>query len=370
MVRVKDIMSSNVISVSSDDTLSSALSKMKKYRLNQMPVIDDELKGMLLLKKIVTTNIDPFTANAGSFAVPATMIDANLSAEEAAKLLLGSSFRALPVTEKGVIAGIISETDLIRNAKISDDISTLAVECEYAGKDDDIGKIKKIMAYKNVSRVPVVDNGKIIGVVSTLNLIDVMMGEKHFRSMGKSMSSGTKEPIPADKIKVESVMSAPVVIEKSCPSGKIIKLLSENEEVFIQDSVPYIITPKDMLEAMAKSKENGIYVQITNLHNEDSLTQARIDSATTRFVKKIGSMMDIQTLIVHIERHEKQGKNIRYDIRARLLTPYGLKVSNAQAWDAVSAVNDALHNLEIEILKKYGKKKDHEKGKKSKAMRR
>lgn len=370
-MQVKDIMSSNIISVSSDDTISIALTKMKKYRLNQLPVIDDGLKGMLLLKKIVTTDIDPSSAKAGNFIVPTTMIDANMPEEEAARLLLGSGFRALPVTEKGTVVGMISETDLLKNVKITENVNSLAVQCDYVGKNDDIGKVKKIMSYKNVSRVPVVENGELVGVVSTLELIDVMMGGKQgFRSMGKSITSGTKDPLPTDKIKAETVMKKPVVIERESSAKEILKLLSQNEEIFIQDSVPYIITPKDLLEVIAKSREKGVYVQITNLHNEDSFTQSKIDSATTRFVKKIGSMMTIQSLIVHIERHEKQGKNVRYDIRARLLTPFGLKVSHSQGWDATSAIQDALDNLETEITKKYSRIKSHELQKKSKALRR
>lgn len=372
---VKDIMSANVISVSSDDTISNALSKMKKYRLNQLPVIDDGLKGMLLLKKIVTTNIDPSTAKAGNFIVPATMIDANMPTEESARLLLNSGFRALPVTEKGKVIGMISETDLIKTLRISGSLDSMAVECECVSKDDDVGKVKKIMAYRNVSRVPVVDNEKIVGVVSTLDLIDLLLkgksGKSGFHGQDKSLTdSGYKEIVSIDKIKAEMMMSKPVLVERGAPAKEIIKLLTENEEVFIQDSVPYILTPKDLLEAVARSAEKGVYVQVTNLHNEDSFTQAKIDSGTTRFVQKISSMMNIQSLIVHIERHEKQGKNIRYDIRARLLTPFGLKVSHSQGWDVVTAVQDALDNLETEITKKYSKVKSHEPQKKSKAMRR
>ncbi len=371
-MKVKDVMSKDIISAGSNDSISSALSKMKKYRLNQLPVIDDELRGMLLLKRIVTTNIDPSTSEVGNFAVPITAIDADATTEEAAKILLSSGFRAVPVMKKGIIVGIISETDLVKTAEISGNVSALAAECEYVSKDDDLGKVKKIMAYKNVSRVPVVDKGKIIGVVSTLELIDVMMGGKQgLRSMGKSTTSGTKEPVSIDKIKAETAMIKPVVIEKNISAKEALKLLTENEEVFIQDSVPYVLTPKDLLEVMARSKEKGIYVQITNLHNEDSFTQAKIDSATTKFVQKIGGIMsDIQSLIVHIERHEKQGKKTRYDIRARLLTHFGLKVSHSQGWDAVTAIQEALDNLETEIMKKYGKTKSHALEKKSKAMRR
>lgn len=369
---VKDIMSKNVISAGSNDSVSSALSKMKKYRLNQLPVIDNKLEGMLLLKRIVTTDIDPSTSKVGGFAVPMTAIDADATSEEAAKALLNSGSRAMPVMKKGIVIGIISETDIIKTASISDDLSALAAECEYVSKNDDLGKVKKIMAYKNVSRVPVIDNGKIVGVVSMLELIDVMLSWKQgLRSMGKSTTSGTREPVSIDKIKAETAMIKPVVIEKNIPAREILKLLTENEEVFIQDSVPHVLTPKDLLEVITRSKEKGVYVQITNLHNEDSFTQAKIDSATTKFVQKIGGIMsDIQSLIVHIERHEKQGKKTRYDIRARLLTHFGLKVSHSQGWDAVTAIQEALDNLETEILKKYGKVKSHEAEKKSKAMKR
>ena len=81
-------MAKNVVSVSPDETLSSALTKMKKYRVHQLPVIDgNNMKGMLLLKKIMTKDIDAAKARVSSFMTSTSIIGSNETAEKAAEFL-------------------------------------------------------------------------------------------------------------------------------------------------------------------------------------------------------------------------------------------------------------------------------------------
>ncbi len=367
-MKVKDVMETNVISVKPDETIGSALSKMKKNKLNQLPVIGKRPEGMLLLKKIITKDLDPAGTKVTNVTSQMTPVSKEDDIVRAAELIILSGQRALPVVENENVIGIISETDILKVADrfnldlIAEDIMTM---CEYAGKDDDIGKIKKIMVYHNVSRVPIVDGGKIIGVVSTLDLVDVALGRKETLEGGLRRKA-SKEMVPVEKTPASSVMSEAVVISKSAVITEIAEKLLSYEEVFVEEGGISVVTPKDIIELVAKGVQKGAYVQITNLKGEDPLAVAKIEEKAAELTKKIGHMADIQSFVIHVDRHDKGGKP-RYDVRTRLfISSSGLFVSKASGWDLVTLVQEAVDKLEREILKKHDIIAHHEKAKKSK----
>lgn len=369
-MKVKDIMTTNVIYVTPDETVSSALAKMKKSNLHQLPVIDKDLEGVLLLKKIVTKDINAANTKVSALTSQATPANPEDDIRRAAELIILSGQRALPVVERNKLIGIISETDIMRaigpmdvNYKTQDVMSP----CEYVSKDDDIGKVKKMMSYNNVSRVPVVEDGRIVGVVGTLDLVDLILRKEPMRGGGKQQ--GTKEIISIDKTPVDSVMKQPKIVEKTTRVKKLAELLFSNGEVFVEDNGRiYVITPKDLVELVAKGSQAGAYVQITNLKDEDPLVVAKMQEKAAEFIKKIGHLAQIQSFVIHIDRHEKGGKP-RYDIRVRVLTPF-LFVSKSSGWNLVSITQEAIDNLEREVMKKHDRTAHHEKAKKSKELMR
>ena len=362
-------MAKNVVSVSPDETLSSALTKMKKYRVHQLPVIDgNNMKGMLLLKKIMTKDIDAAKARVSSFMTSTSIIGSNETAEKAAEFLLQSGQRALPVIEKEKVIGIISETDLIRNIDTDITVEKIMTKCSCVEKKDDIGKVKKIMNYENISRVPIVDNSKVVGIIGMLDLIDIALGKQAYGAKGMG-GKAYGEPISMNRMTVETVMKKPIIIEKTKKISEIAGLLGKNEEVLIENGDVYIISPKDILELASRPKKTA-YVQITNLGEEDDFVAGKIWQAAEEFVKKIGKFLEPQSLVIHIDRIHKHENKAHYFIRARILTPFGLFVSKADGWELPTATQEALNKLEREIIKKHGKISHHEAEKKSKMMRR
>ncbi len=369
---VKDLMNTNIISVLPGDSISAALSKMKLNRVHQLPVIDKELKGILVLKKIITKDIDPSLTKVESLMLPATVLSPELDVRDAAERILLSGFRALPVVKNNRLVGVLSETDLMRAAggmNLRHNIDSIRAECDAASIKDDLGKIKKIMAYKNVSRVPIIENGHIVGSIESMNLIDIIMRNEPLRVGGRL--KGAKEKISIDRTPVAGIMKEAAIVDNKMPITKAAELLATKEELFVEDAGRfYVITPKDVTELIAKGEKEGVYVQIANLGDIDPVTNAKIENKVAEFVRKMGRIIsNLHSFVVHVERHEKGGRT-RYDIRTRLLTPMGLYVSKSTGWELLNVFQDAMNNLEREILKKHGKMMKREEAKKAKQMRR
>ncbi len=92
---------------------------------------------------------------------------------EVAKLLGERRIGAIPITDGEKICGIMSERDVVRGIAIrgggvlADDVSTLMTKSVVTcTKDDTIYELMKMMTERRIRHVPVVDDGKLIGMMS------------------------------------------------------------------------------------------------------------------------------------------------------------------------------------------------------------
>jgi len=373
-MRVEEIMVKDAKLISPDAIVTKAFGIMKNNRIHQLVVLDGKnLLGMIELKKLVTGDMDPHKTKIQNYVTKTPIIGPKENVEKCIELLLNSGSRAMPVVDRGIVVGIISETDIIKHAKktaaFNNPAKGLSTRCVYAEKSDSVGKIKHMMLQNNVSRVPVLDNGKIIGIVDTLDLIRVFEAMDKFETHGRDF--GLKDKIHLESAPAETIMSKTNVLGTDATIGDVIEGLKHNEGVIIGNGDVCIVTPKDILELFVTKPKKGIYVQITGLHNEDTELAALLDKETDTFVKKMGKFMNnIEYLFIHVERMHKAGKNIKYSVRTRFSTPIGLFVSHAWGWNALNIAQEAINKLEDEVTKKHEKLQDHYRARKTKMFRR
>ena len=358
---VKDFMNKNVIYCEPNESISQALSKMKKYKIHQLPVLENkELKGILILNKIITREIDPTMTKVSTLMIPSPKIKPDASVEEAIELILGANLRAVPVFDYE-LKGMISEQDLMKPVKPEGKISI--EECYHVEEDDNIGKVKDLIIHKNISRVPVVKEGKFIGVVGTLEMIKVLEGKKRFEARaGRMKDSGYKEGhrVHLDKTSVKAVMREPIILKKDYEIGDIIKILQNNEEVLLENGVLGIITPKDILRLTVKPKKFS-YVQVTGAENESSAVIEKIHQSSSELIQSLSRSIELQPMKIHIKRHKKLGPKIKYSLHIELPTSIGVFVSTKTHGlgksysDLSTLVQKAMHNLEKEVRKKLQK---------------
>jgi CBS domain-containing protein len=360
-MKVEEIMVKDIKYVSSDDYISKALGTMKAKRIHQLLVMDNnKLSGILELRKIVTKDIDPSSTKVHTILSNAPTIRKDESVEKCAEILLTSGFRAIPVVEKNKVIGIVSETDILKVASnfidMNADAGIISSKCIYAEKTANIGTVKKLMLDKNVSRIPIVDKDKVIGVVETLDMIKFMEGRETLEARGgKIKKIGSKEKIGINSMSVMSLISQPAVLSGGKKIKDIVTILQKNEEVIIQDAGVCIVTPKDILEMIVSKPKKGVYVQITGMQHESSEFQAKTDQTVDEFVQRMGKMIrDIDYLFIHVDSMNKGGKT-KYSMRIRFMTPFGLFVSHAWGWNPIEAMQSSFNKLQTEIMKKHDK---------------
>lgn len=115
---------------------------------------------------------------------PVIVTTPDASAFDTARQLLSHRITGMPVVERdGTVRGIITEADILRiqvrgtrlqALQVKDLMSpeTVAVDAEAT-----LDEVKKLLMEYHILRVPVIENGELVGIISRSDLIKAMIEE-------------------------------------------------------------------------------------------------------------------------------------------------------------------------------------------------
>ncbi|RLF29589.1 MAG: CBS domain-containing protein [Thermoplasmata archaeon] len=119
-VLVKEAMKANPVIVKPDMTVLEAARLMRKQKIGNVIVVEKKQPiGILtesdILKKIVAENKNPDDVQVKDvMSTPIIVVDPYKTVEEAMKIMDRSNIRRLPVIENGKLIGIITQKDISR----------------------------------------------------------------------------------------------------------------------------------------------------------------------------------------------------------------------------------------------------------------
>lgn len=122
LIIVRDIMSRNIKTVRPDDTALDAVRKMNKFRIGSVIVVNSGRPvGIIternILQEIVEPRHDPATVKAKDIMTrPLITVDPHTAVDEAAKIMATKTIKTLPVVDKDKILGIVTSSDIVRNS--------------------------------------------------------------------------------------------------------------------------------------------------------------------------------------------------------------------------------------------------------------
>jgi len=110
------------------------------------------------------------------------------SARDLAIQMLMGGFSGIPITERdGTVVGIVSELDIIRALRAGKPLDTITAaeimttEVITVNADATVEEIMEIMDKKQIVRVPVLEDGKLVGVVSRPDVLRAALEPKFMR---------------------------------------------------------------------------------------------------------------------------------------------------------------------------------------------
>ncbi len=192
---VEDIMTKKVISVDKNRKLSDAVNMMEKKRISRVVVTSNgEVCGMLTEKDIAEhigssrhgesspSSLHISTAMSNSII----SIAPDATTENAAKTMTKRGVSSLPVINDGKLAGIVTKTDIVKT--LTDCKERLGDIMKHnvttVSPDDRIVHARRLMIDGKIGRLVAVEEGKIAGILTGMGVARALYAFKQVTDKG------------------------------------------------------------------------------------------------------------------------------------------------------------------------------------------
>lgn len=209
-LQVADVMSRDVITISSDATVLSAVKVMSENNISCIVVVDKERVAGILTEADFLRRVTPEKKDLGKLAVaeimssPVEVVPSDISVFEASRTMEARCVKRLPVLERNRLVGIVTQTDLTR-ALISYGMwrnvaEVMSVDIAGVQRSASVAEAAEAMASNGTSCIVVLDSDEAVGVLTERDLLRRIVAQQ-------------SDPV---EVKVKDVMSSPV---ESVPCG-------------------------------------------------------------------------------------------------------------------------------------------------------
>ncbi len=210
----KDIYSKGFNSVQDTDYLSRCLEGFKKGVPPVLAVLDEKGKyaGMITRRSILRSRLDPTTTKVRTLMKVAPPVTLDSSLSKLAKLMIESGIRELPLFDKNKLLGFVTDENVI-HAAVSrewggnqiEKIMTRAPHTIEANRS--VGAVLSMMREYGISHVPVMDAGKLVGLVGIQDILENIYWPQRHQTTGDIVG----EKIETLSVAAKGIMARPVI---------------------------------------------------------------------------------------------------------------------------------------------------------------
>ncbi len=177
-MEIKPLIKEDYLVLDENATLSQLIGQLKQFEKRTALIFrNKKYLGLIEKKKLLKSRIDTSKVKIKNFIQKTPIINENADIIETAYLMYQSNLEYLPVESNKKIIGVLSSLDLIQSATQLKGLDKAKVsdikliKPKKLGKDDQIATALTIMYKERIDHVPVYDQGKIYGVISFKDII-------------------------------------------------------------------------------------------------------------------------------------------------------------------------------------------------------
>lgn len=162
-MKVREVMTSEVISVTAGTTVREIAGLIRKHKIASVPVVD------------------------GKKRVIGIVGEADLIPQEMP--LPFSSVRVPTLFKKVISKGHMELDELYQEGGDTPASDVMEDRVITVNADDDAGHAAWLMAHHDKKRLPVLENGKLVGIITRSDLVKILAGSQSSRSGGRKKSA-------------------------------------------------------------------------------------------------------------------------------------------------------------------------------------
>jgi len=258
-MKIKEIMTTEVISVDKDEDLKHVLGLMNKHNITKIPVVEDKKLFGIVTDNIIAYKLGSIrkrsisTSRMHASSVTEKDIDVitpNTDVKKILRMVGKPGPTMLPVVDNDKLVGVVTKADLLFLVDSTAPLNTIMQrDIHTISPDDRVVHARRVMIDENVARLPVVDQGKLFGIISDIEIAFA------FAKLKKSFSLG-RQKRKLDELTVNSVMKSPVLwTTRTMTAVEAAKIMMKQHigalPVVDNEEVVGIVTRTDLLKTVS-----------------------------------------------------------------------------------------------------------------------
>jgi predicted transcriptional regulator/ribosome-associated translation inhibitor RaiA len=339
---IQEIISSDYRIFHIDDNVSRVLGVFRETGFYEAAVESGASKGMITVRDFLQvgqptqTKIDRIWRNTGSISNITSVLDVAIT-------LVKSNIRAMPIVDADKIAGIASQVDIVSamcdvkelgEHPVKEVLRSPAMSLDI---DEKISFARRMMLERGFSHVPIVEYGKLVGVVTAGEIVHAFITNSSKTTFGERVGKRTSR-FPGQ---VSEIMDRyPLLIDQDSSILDVaIKIRDTGKGAsFMVNSkgeILGVVTPREIISPLISLKsivELPIY--IIGLSDEDFYEREIAEQKIRRVVmRSLKIRPDITEVSINIKTAQTRGERTRYELAGRALTPDGQINAKAEGWN-------------------------------------
>ncbi len=193
-MHIKDIMTPKVVVADKDQNIHDALKLMKKHKVSRLPVVNTnneherELVGIITEKDIALRlgssrygNMAPSHFYISTVMTPDPItLKSSENIGNAAKIMIDNKIGGIPVVDDGKIVGIVTKTDFIKTCQGIPYDKTyvkdmMQTKVMTVSPEDRLVHARRIIIDEDIGRLPVMSGGELEGILTAKDIASSMI---------------------------------------------------------------------------------------------------------------------------------------------------------------------------------------------------
>jgi len=365
---IADIASREYVAVDAGERLGKVRALFERENPKGIVVTDGgEYVGVITERQLLQSHVQD-RAKVGAMSKAAPRVDRTEDVREVARMLVEGGVKVAPVVEGDDLWGIVT-ADAILEA-VLENLDVLRVEQIHTDEvvtvteETRIGQAINLLRENGISRLPVLDDGVLSGVVTTHDIVDVAVRDGDKTTRGDR--AGDVERVL--DLPVYDVMSSPVVTTRREESVRdaVARMLENDYSGLVvtpdddDRTVAGVLTKTDVLRALTYTEREYMDVQITNIDLLDGIGREDVRRDVEGAARKY-QRMNVEHAHVRFHEHKEtlRGTPLVY-CQIRLRTNRGQMAGSGEGYGAESAFRVALDRLERNVIETKGTVSDEE----------
>jgi predicted transcriptional regulator len=362
-IPVKNVFTKGFSAVNVNDSVSKCLELFKREMPPVVAVLDGKGKyaGVISRRWVIRSRLDPAATKVKTLMRSASKVSPDFSLSKVAKLMIESGVRQLPVFEKNKLLGFVTDENIIHGA-VTQEWGNAAVEKimtkapQVIDADRSVGAVLSLFREQGVSHVPVMDEGKLVGIISIHDVIEQVFQPRQRQTLGEIVG----EKVPVLSIPAKGIMAHPVLTVQPGTSLKEAEKKMHDHDVsclvvLSKERLVGIVTKLDFLEPISQMEvpERKLAVQFGvkgTAINPDQ--QGFMMDEFNSFARKYEDVLGSGTLFVYMKTHGANHRGVPLiHCRLQLRTVKRSFFSSGEGFGVEPTFRVALDRLDKRLLR-------------------